>query len=246
MTGGRDAGRGTERAASGGRRRPPEELAARLELMVLTDPEPACGRPLPEVVDECLAAGATAVQLRHKGVEGRALHREALRIRPVARRHDALFLVDDRVDVALASGADGVHVGPADPPVAAVRRVAPDGFVVGFSTDDPGEGVRAAADGADYLGVGAVYGTRSKEGLEDEAVGPGRVREVLEASGLPGVGIGGVTPANAGDVYRTGAGVAVLGAVMGSDDPGRAVREILRSSGERPAPGGGAVDGGHA
>lgn len=205
----------------------PGGLAERLRLMVLTRPDPACGRPLPEVVDACLEAGATAVQLRHKGVEGGRLHREALALRPVVRRHGALFLVDDRVDVALAAGADGVHVGPEDPPVAAVRRVAPDGFVVGFSADDPEEGSRAAADGADYLGVGAVYGTESKEGLADEAVGPERVREVLAAAGLPGVGIGGLTPGNAAAVYRAGAGVATLGAVMGADDPGEVVRAFL-------------------
>lgn len=205
-------------------------LAERLELMVLTDPEPACGRPLPEVVDACLEAGATAVQLRHEGAEGGRLHREARRLRPVARRHGALFLVNDRADVALAAGADGVHLGPADPPVAAVRRTAPDGFVVGYSTDVPEEGARAAADGADYLGVGAVYGTTSKPGLGDEAVGPDRVREVLEAAGLPGVGIGGVTADNAADVYAAGAGVAVLSEVMGAEDPARAVRALLDAS----------------
>lgn len=205
-------------------------LADRLELMVLTAPEPACGRPLPEVVDTCLEAGATAVQLRHEGVEGGRLYREARRLRPVVRGHGALFLVNDRADVALAAGADGVHLGPADPPVAAVRRVAPAGFVVGYSTDAPEEGARAAADGADYLGVGAVYDTRSKPGLEDEAVGPGRVREVLEAAGLPGVGIGGVTADNAGEVYAAGAGVAVLSEVMDADDPGRAVRALARAA----------------
>lgn len=220
---------GGDDAASPGGRGP--RLEERLELMVVTRPEPACGRPLPEVVDACLAAGATAVELRHEGARGGRLHREALRLRPVARRRGALFLVNDRIDVALAAGADGVHVGPGDPPVAAVRRVAPDGFVVGYSTDSPEEGVWAAAAGADYLGVGAVYGTESKAGLGDEAVGPDRVRAVLEAAGIPGVGIGGIAPHNAGAVYRAGAGVAVLGALMGAEDPARVVRELLRAAG---------------
>lgn len=202
------------------------ELAPRLRLMVLTSPSPRCGRPLPRVVEACLEAGATAVQLRHEGVEGGELYREALRLRPVVRGHSALFLVNDRADVALAAGADGVHLGPEDPPVSAIRQAAPPGFVIGYSTDDPDEGREAASRGADYLGVGAVYGTRSKPGLEDEAVGPGRVREVLEAAGLPGVGIGGVSPENAAEVYRAGAGVAVLGAVMDASDPAAAVREL--------------------
>lgn len=202
--------------------------------MVLTDPEPR-GGPLPEVVGACLEAGATAVQLRHKGVEGGGLYAEARELLPVVRRHDALFLVDDRVDVALAVGADGAHLGPEDPPVAAVRAVVPPDFLLGYSTDEPDEGRRAAAAGADYLGVGAVYGTASKEGLEDEAIGPDRVRDVLEAAGLPGVGIGGITPENAGPVFRTGAGVAVLGAVMGAEDPGGVVRRLLAagSDGDR-------------
>lgn len=195
--------------------------------MILTDPSPRCGRSLPEVVDACLEAGATAVQLREKGAAGGALYRQALRLRPVARSHGALFLVNDRADVALAAGADGVHLGPEDPPVGPVRHAAPAGFVIGYSTDDPEEAREAAARGADYLGVGAVFGTRTKPGLEDEAIGTDRLREVLEAAGLPGVGIGGVTPANAREVYRAGAGVAVLGAVMDAGDPASVVRDLL-------------------
>lgn len=209
------------------------ELEPRLRLMVLTAPSPRCGRPLPEVVEACLEAGATAVQLRHEGVEGGELYREAIRLRPVVRAHRALFLVNDRADVALAAGADGVHLGPDDPPVSAIRQAAPPGFVIGYSTDDPAEAREAASWGADYLGVGAVYGTRSKAGLEDEAIGPERVREVLEAAGLPGVGIGGVTPENAVNVYRTGAGVAVLGAVMDAPDPAAAVRQLLAARPDR-------------
>lgn len=204
--------------------------------MVLTRPEPASGMPLPEVVRASLAAGATAIQLRHKGASARELLREAGELLPVVRRHGGLFLVDDRLDVALAAGADGVHLGPRDLPVAAVRGVVPDDFVIGFSCDEPEAAVAAARDGADYLGVGAVYGTRSKEGLEEEAIGPARVGEVLRASGLPGVGIGGITPDNAGPVYRAGAGVAVLSAVMDADDPGAVVRAILVTAGGQGAP----------
>lgn len=206
---------------------PGAPLARCLRLMVVTRPDPACGRPLPEVVDACLRAGATAVELRREEGASAALYRDALSLRRVVHRHGALFVVNDRVDVALAAGADGVHVGPGDPPPAAIRRVVPDGFVLGYSTDSPDEARRVADRGVDYLGVGAVYGTRSKAGLEGEAVGPRRVGRVLEAAGLPGVGIGGITPDNAGPVYATGAGVAVLGAVMDAADPAAAVRRLL-------------------
>lgn len=204
----------------------PDGLRDRLLLMVVTDPSPASGRPLREVVEACLAGGATAVQLRHKGAAGAELFRTAAELRPLARDHRALFLVNDRLDVALAAGADGAHLGPEDVPIRAAREVVPEEFVLGYSTDDPAEARAAARAGADYLGVGSVYGTRSKEGLRDEAIGPGRVGEVLEAAGLPGVGIGGIEARNAFEVARAGAGVAVLSAAVHADDPGTAVRAI--------------------
>ncbi len=201
-------------------------LQERLQLMVLTEPQR--GRSLRDVVEECLAAGATAIQLRDKAASSRELYEQGVELIPAIRRHGALFVVNDRVDVAVALEADAVHLGPVDIPVAAARRIAPAHLLIGYSTDDPEGGRRAAAGGASYLGIGAVFGTRSKEGLADEAIGTGRVREVMKASGLPAVGIGGVTPENAAEVAATGAGVAVLGAVMRAAEPGDVVRRILR------------------
>ncbi len=203
-------------------------LAGRLRLVVLTRPRPSCGRPLEEVVRACVAAGATAVQLRDKEADADDLYRQARRLLPVVEDGGALLLVNDRFDVALAAGAHGVHLGPEDLPVEAVREAVPDGFVIGASTDDPETGRRLAGEGADYLGVGAVFGTRSKPGLADEAIGPGRVAEVRAAAGIPCVGIGGITDANAGEVYAVADGVAVLSAVMSAHDPADAVRAILR------------------
>lgn len=206
-------------------------LRRRLRLLVVTRPDPGCGRGLAQVVTECVEAGATAIELRDKLATARELLEQADTLVESVHAAHALFLVNDRLDVALACGADGVHLGPEDVPVAAARRVVPPGFLIGYSTDDPLEAATAAADGADYLGVGAVYGTLSKEGLADEAIGPARVAEVLAAAGLPGLGIGGITVANAAEVAATGAGVAVLGAVMDAPDPGVAVRELRRAIG---------------
>ena len=202
------------------------DLAARIRLMVLTTPRPACGRPLPRVVRECLEAGATAIQLRDKTATATELYGMALELLCEVNAFDALLLVNDRFDVALAAGAHGVHLGPEDLPVSDVRRVVPPGFLIGTSTDDPAFGRRAAQAGADYLGVGAVFGTRSKPGLEHESIGPERVREVLETSGLPGVGIGGITARNADEILNTGAGIAVLSTVMNAADPGGVVRDL--------------------
>ena len=203
-------------------------LQSRLRLMVLTEPQQT--RSLSEVVERCLEAGATAIQLRDKSACGRELYEEGLALRPAIRRHGALFVVNDRVDVAVALEADAVHLGPEDIPVAAARAIAPTSLLIGYSTDDPDRARQAAAAGASYLGIGAVFGTVSKEGLADEAIGTARVREVMRASGLPAVGIGGITPENAAEVAATGAGVAVLGAVMRATEPGEAVRRILAST----------------
>ena len=207
----------------------------RLRLMIVTKPEPACGRALRDVVAECLRAGATAIQLRDKTATARDLAALAEDLRRLTRETGALLIVNDRLDVALAVGADGVHLGPDDLPVAAARSVAPAHFLIGRSTDDPATARSAAAAGADYLGVGAVYGTRSKPGLADEAIGPARVAEVLRAAGLPGVGIGGVTPENARAVFETGAGVAVISSVMDAPRPGAVIRALLAGMQERPA-----------
>lgn len=204
-----------------------------LRLMVVTDPAPESGLPLRDVVEACLRAGAGAIQLRDKTATDESLYRQACELGDLAHEHGAILIVNDRFDVALAAGADGVHLGPGDLPIETVRLHAPDDFLIGFSTDQPVAGVLAANAGADYLGVGAVYGTTSKAGLADEAIGPERVGQVLHSAGLPGVGIGGITPENAGAVFATGAGVAVLGAVMHAADPSEAVRRLLEGAGER-------------
>ncbi|HSM08774.1 MAG TPA: thiamine phosphate synthase [Gemmatimonadota bacterium] len=204
----------------------PSAERASLGVMVLTHPAPASGRPLADVVSECLEAGATAIQLRDKEASDEELYQQAVRLVELTRAADALLIVNDRFDVALAAGADGVHLGPEDLPVDVVRLHAGDALLIGYSTDSPVAAVLAANAGADYLGVGAVYETRSKDGLEHEAIGPERVGDVLHAAGLPGVGIGGITPDNAADVLATGAGVAVLSAVMHAERPGDVVRQL--------------------
>ncbi|WP_420615993.1 thiamine phosphate synthase [Candidatus Palauibacter sp.] len=196
-------------------------------LMVITHPRPTCGRSLEQVVAECVDAGAPAIQLRDKTADSRALTTTAARLRAITKSAGATLIVNDRLDVALAIGADGVHLGPDDVTVPAARDIAPPDFIIGYSTDDPEEARRAAAAGADYLGVGAVFGTRSKPGLANEAIGPDRVRLVREASGLPCLGIGGITLQNAPAVLETGAGIAVLSTVMSAPDPGAVVRELL-------------------
>jgi thiamine-phosphate pyrophosphorylase len=174
-----------------------------------------------------VAAGAPAVQLRDKSCGARALAEQARALAPIVQGSGALLFVNDRLDVALAVAADGVHLGPDDLPVAAARRVAPPRFLIGASTDDPGEARRLIAAGADYIGCGTVYTTSSKSDA-GSAIGLAGLRRVVDAVQAPVVGIGGVTPARAADVATTGAaGIAAIGALMGARDVGDAVRAFL-------------------
>jgi thiamine-phosphate diphosphorylase len=179
------------------------------------------------VVEAALAAGAPCIQLREKELGAGQILGIARRLRRLTRNRNALFVVNDRVDLALACHADGVHLGPDDLPVEEVRRIVPRDFLVGFSTDDPATATRAVDAGADYLGCGTVWPTGSKKDA-GSAIGPDGLGAVARAVPVPVVGIGGITPERAALLRSTGAaGVAVIGAVMAAPDPGAAVRALL-------------------
>ena len=222
------------------------QLADRLRLTVITDEALARPRALSDVVREVLAAGAPTIQLRLKGATARELLEAAHTLIPIVRSAGALLIVNDRLDVALAAGADGVHLGPDDPPVMDARAVAgaramagaravdadtlaavADPFIVGYSVDTTDGAARAEAEGADYLGVGAVYATANKSDA-GEVIGLEGLRRVVEAVSIPVVAIGGITPERARAVAETGAcGSASIGAVMDSPEPAKAVRALL-------------------
>lgn len=182
---------------------------------------------MPEVVAAALTAGAPAIQLRAKRASARELHELGRALLPLIRERDALLFVNDRFDVALALGADGVHLGPDDVPVAAARRVVGESFFLGASTDDPDVARRLVLDGVDYIGCGAVYATSTKADAGD-VIGLEGLERVARAVDVPVVGIGGITVERSAEVATTrAAGVAVVGAVMAAADPGAAVRGLL-------------------
>lgn len=198
-----------------------------LRLIVITDRVLAQPRDVVDVVRACLEAGAPAVQLRDKDATARELFGQAIAIRALTATHGALLFVNDRLDVALAAGADGVHLGPGDLPLEAARRAAPAPFLIGWSTDDPEDARRAERLGADYIGCGAVFGTTSKD-VAGERIGTERLAAVAAAVRIPVVGIGGIGPDNVGAVARTGAaGAAAIRSVMAATDPAAAVRTLL-------------------
>lgn len=211
-----------------------------LRLIVITDMELARPRALLDVVDAALLAGAPALQLRLKDASAGELYRVGLQLRAMTRAANALLFINDRVDVALALGADGVHLGPTDLPVTAARAAARAGgqpeLLIGTSTDDPARARQAVGDGADYIGCGAVFGTTSKPEVGQERIGTEGLQQVVEAVSLPVVGIGGITPTNVREIALTGAaGAAVIGAVMAAENVGTAVQRLLAPF---PTPGG--------
>ena len=206
-----------------------------LRLIVITDRELAEPRAVEDVVDEILRAGAGAIQLRDKRASARTLLGQAIRLREQTREWGALLFINDRFDVALAAEADGVHLGPDDLPVEAVRRAAPPGFLIGASTDEPEIARQVEAAGADYIGCGAVFPTSTKEDA-GEVIGVEGLARVAAAVTIPVLGIGGVTAERARRIAEESgaAGVAVIGAVMAAEDPGAAVRQILGIFGACP------------
>lgn len=186
-------------------------------LHVLTDVRR--GRDPMREVRAALATGRCAVQVRAKEYSDRDVFDLTLRLLEMSAATGSLVLVNDRVDVALAAGADGVHLGVTDLPVERVREVVPRGFLVGVTARDVAAARRAEAAGADYLGVGPAYATTTKEGLPDP-LGPEGVAAVAAATDLPVIAVGGVDASRVPRLLAAGAhGVAVVGALSSAEDP---------------------------
>ena len=178
------------------------------------------------VVEQALLAGTRLVQLRDKGALGRALLREATDLADLCHAHDAMLIVNDRADVALAAAADGVHVGQDDLPLAAARQVVGPDLLVGVSASTVEEAMAAGAEGADYVGFGAMFPTATK--LDAEYAGPAMLGEVKARVRVPVVAIGGITRDNLPAVLAARPDlVAVVSAVFGAPAPGPAAAELL-------------------
>lgn len=198
-------------------------------LHVLTDARG--GRSALEVVTAAVQAGAPVVQVRSKGCSDRELYEFACQVVQLCAPHGTTCIVNDRVDVAVASGAAGTHLGAEDLPVAAARRVAGPEHLLGGTARNPQRAAELVTAGADYLGVGPAYATATKTGLPDP-LGPARVGAVAAAVGVPVVAIGGVTAERVPELLAAGVhGVAVVAAVSGATDPAAATRRLLDALG---------------
>jgi thiamine-phosphate diphosphorylase len=169
------------------------------------------------------------IQLREKEGDTRDLVNMAIKMCQVCHENGALFVVNDRVDVAIASGADGIHIGQDDLDPKMARALLGPEKIIGVSVGDVAEAEAAAADGADYLGVGPAYPTNSKD-CKNDAGGSELIEEIVSQTSLPVIAIGGITPDNSSPLLRAGAkGVAVISSILGAAQPELVVREFMKS-----------------
>jgi thiamine-phosphate pyrophosphorylase len=195
-------------------------------LYVVLDRTAARGRDLVELLALALAGGSRMIQLREKEWPSGRLLPLAEKLRAACAAAGAAFIVNDRVDLALAVGADGVHLGQDDLPALAARPLLRPGMILGISTHSVEQARAAQADGADYVAVGSMFATTSK--ADFQLVGPDLMRKLRGEIRVPLVGIGGITPDNVSEVIRAGAdGVAVISAVCAAPDPKAAAARFL-------------------
>jgi thiamine-phosphate diphosphorylase len=197
-----------------------------LSLYVITDRELSKGRPLEEVVNVALEGGATVIQLREKKLTDREIFIMGMKIKPLIQKADACFIINDRIDLALALDADGVHLGQSDLPLNIARKLMGEKKIIGISVKTIEEAQEAEAQRANYLGVGSIYPTKTKKDT-GPIVGPQRISQIRKAVDLPIVGIGGIQLHNIKEVIKAGAvGIAVVSAVMGAPDMAEACRAM--------------------
>lgn len=202
-----------------------DEIRASMLLYAVTDRAWLGGRTLPDVVEEVLANGATFLQVREKGMEHDAFLAEAKILKEQAARYRVPFVVNDSVEVALACDADGVHVGQSDIQGRDIRALIGPDRILGISANTVDTAVAAQKAGADYIGVGAVFGTTTKKDAKNLTVE--QLRAICNAVDIPVVAIGGISADNILALRGSGVdGVAVVSAIFAQPDPGAAAKRL--------------------
>lgn len=200
-------------------------------IYLVTDEGCLQGRALLDCVREALDGGVTLVQYRAKTASSAEMYAEALQLKALCDSFKVPLIINDRLDIAMAVGAAGVHLGQDDLPCAAARRILGEDYLIGVSAHNPAEAKAALQSGADYLGCGAVFGTATKADVKK--LGTEGLEAICKAKGLPVVGIGGVTADNYREVRAAGAdGAAIVSGILAQPDIRATVRAIARVSQE--------------
>ncbi|MEA5135482.1 MAG: thiamine phosphate synthase [Candidatus Fimivivens sp.] len=198
-------------------------------LYAVTDRSWLNGATLESTVEKVLAAGVTFLQLREKDLSDEAFLAEAKKIKPLAQKHHVPFVINDNIEVAIKCGADGVHVGQSDIVDKDVRALVGPDMILGISANTVETARRAEENGADYIGVGAVFGTATKK--DAQAISVERLREICAAVSIPVVAIGGINEHNILQLADSGIdGVAVISAIFAKPDVADATRALRKLS----------------
>ncbi|EHR79860.1 thiamine-phosphate pyrophosphorylase [Thermococcus litoralis DSM 5473] len=198
-------------------------LRKKLKLYVITDRRL---RPEVESVKEALEGGATSIQLRIKNAPTREMIEIGKEIRKLTEEYDALYFVDDRLDVALATNADGVQLGSEDMPISIAKEIAPN-LIIGASVYSLEEALQAEKEGADYLGAGSVFPTPTKKDVK--IIGIEGLSRIVESVKIPVVAIGGIKHENVREVLKAGVdGIAVISAIMGAENVREATERMRK------------------
>lgn len=200
-------------------------------IYLVTDDDCLQGRALIDCVREALEGGVTLVQYRAKTASSAEMYAEALQLKALCDSFKVQLIINDRLDIAMAVGAAGVHLGQDDLPCAAARKILGEDYIIGVSAHNPAEAKAALQSGADYLGCGAVFGTATKADVQK--LGTDGLAAICKAKGLPVVGIGGVTADNYREVRAAGAdGAAIVSGILAQPDIRTTVEAIARVSQE--------------
>ena len=200
-------------------------------IYLVTDEGCLQGRALLDCVREALDGGVTLVQYRAKTASSAEMYAEALQLKALCDSFNVPLIINDRLDIAMAVGAAGVHLGQDDLPCAAARKILGEDYIIGVSAHNPAEAKAALQSGADYLGCGAVFGTATKADVKK--LGTDGLASICREKGLPVVGIGGVTADNYREVRAAGAdGAAIVSGILAQPDIRTTVRAIARVSQE--------------
>lgn len=200
-------------------------------IYLVTDDGCLQGRALIDCVCEALEGGVTLVQYRAKTASSAEMYAEALQLKALCDSFNVPLIINDRLDIAMAVGAAGVHLGQDDLPCAAARKILGEDYIIGVSAHNPAEAKAALQSGADYLGCGAVFGTATKADVKK--LGTDGLAAICKAKGLPVVGIGGVTADNYREVRAAGAdGAAIVSGILAQPYIRTTVRAIAKVSEE--------------
>lgn len=199
-----------------------------LSLYLVTDRSLSFGRPLNTIVEEAVKGGVTMVQLREKDCSSREFYDIAIQLKKLLLPYHVPLIINDRLDIALACDADGLHIGQSDIPYSVARKLLGNDKIIGLSVENLQDAIDANNMDVDYIGISPVFGTPTKTDTS-QPLGLEGTRAITAISKHPSVGIGGINISNAADIIQAGAnGIAVVSAIMSAEDPQRAAEELKK------------------